>query len=472
MQSDKIIGELVSRGILIEPKALEMLRTQPELAVSLKNVKTDYVTLDLIKRLTVLDEIESSTKLRRDSKIRIVSEYFEDFAERGTTDDFLNYFHSRYNTLASMLRNRRDLNDLMSINRVVRMPPRENVSLMGMVTNIRTTTNGHMMFELEDTTGGIRILVSKNSSCFEEAEDIVPDEVIGIHGQTGEGIVFASSITCPDIPLNNPFPRNEGYSLFTSDWHIGSNKFLGESFDRFLDFLSEGQGIAPHIKHIFIAGDVVDGVGVYKNQNKELTITDIEQQYGRVCELIKRIPKHINIFLSPGNHDATREAEPQPAIPKEFAPELYAMNNVFMTSSPATVNVGGMNVLMYHGGGLISLVDTIPKLRKSGHDEPDKIMIMQLKKRHLVPIYGENTRIFPEGRDHLVIDTVPNVFHSGHLHSVGLSTYRGVRVINSGTFQDITPFQMKLGNHPVPSKVPYVNMSTGGIGLLDFTGGK
>lgn len=471
MRSEQIIESLLSRGILIEPGALELIRSQPGVASSLKNVRAEYITAELVKRMAALKEIESSSELKTDLSFRITSEYFEDFAERGKTDDFLTYFHSRYETIASMMRNRRELRDLMSANRIAKLPPRENVSLIGMVTSKHNTAKGHIILDIEDTTGGVRVLVGKNSSCFEDGDEIVVDEVVGIRGQTGDGIVFANSVTFPDIPLENPFPRSEGYAVFTSDWHIGSNKFLEKEFMAFLEFLKSGEGIAPHIKNIFLAGDVVDGVGIYKGQNDELLINDVEQQYARVAELLKLIPKHINIFISPGNHDATREAEPQPAIPKEFAPELYSLSNVFMTSSPCMVKVGEMKVMMYHGGGLISLIDSIPKLRKIGHDQPDQTMIMQLKKRHLVPIYGENTHIFPEGRDHMVIETIPNVLHSGHLHSVGLSTYRGVRVINSGTFQDITPFQMKLGNHPVPAKVPYLNLSTGGMGLLDFGGG-
>ncbi len=470
MKSEKIIESLLDRGVLIEPAALEMLRLQPNLASSLKEVRADYITTELIKRMTALQEIEKESSLKRETSVRLASEYFEDFAERGTTDDFLSYFHSRYQAISSILKGRRELRDLTSINRVNRMPRSENVSIIGMVNSTRKTSKGHVMLEVEDTTGGMKVLANKNSSCFKDAEEVVVDEVVGVRGQTGKGIVFANSIVFPDIPVENPFPKGEGYAVFTSDWHIGSDQFLENKFEEFIRFLSSGEGIAPDVRYLFLAGDVVDGVGVYKHQEKELVITDVEQQYARVAEFLEQIPKNIKIFVSPGNHDATREAEPQPAIPKEFAPEIYAMENVFMTSSPSVVKIGEMRVMMYHGGGLISMIDAIPSLRQIGHDEPDQTMIHQLKKRHLVPIYGENTRIFPEGRDHMVLETVPNVFHSGHLHSIGLSNYRGVRVINSGTFQGITPFQMKLGNHPTPAKVPYLNFSTGGMGLLDFGG--
>ncbi len=57
----------------------------------------------------------------------------------------------------------------------------------------------------------------------------------------------------------------------------------------------------------------------------------------------------------------------------------------------------------------------------ASYEEPDKVMAEMLKRRHLAPIYGGKTTIVPGGTDHLAIDSVPDVLHCGHVHTVGIS---------------------------------------------------
>jgi DNA polymerase II small subunit len=60
---------------------------------------------------------------------------------------------------------------------------------------------------------------------------------------------------------------------------------MKSSFNRFVSWLNgkygngQMQEIASHIKYVLIAGDVVDGIGVYPNQAKELAIKDVYGQY-------------------------------------------------------------------------------------------------------------------------------------------------------------------------------------------------
>jgi len=46
-------------------------------------------------------------------------------------------------------------------------------------------------------------------------------------------------------------------------------------------------------------------------------------------------------------------------------------------------------------------------------------MYQLLKKRHVAPQYGAHTRLAPEDRDYLVMEDVPDVFHTGHVHKLG-----------------------------------------------------
>ena len=60
----------------------------------------------------------------------------------------------------------------------------------------------------------------------------------------------------------------------------------------------------------------------------------------------------------------------------------------------------------------------------------------------------------------LVIDPVPDVLHSGHVHTIDTLEYRGTLVINSGTWQAQTHFQANMGLDPTPSIFPIVNLAT------------
>ena len=42
-----------------------------------------------------------------------------------------------------------------------------------------------------------------------------------------------------------------------------------------------------------MVGDSIDGVGIYPGQEKDLKIKDIKEQYVKLAEYYKRIPKHI-----------------------------------------------------------------------------------------------------------------------------------------------------------------------------------
>jgi DNA polymerase II small subunit len=77
--------------------------------------------------------------------------------------------------------------------------------------------------------------------------------------------------------------------------------------------------------------------------------------------------------------------------------------------------------------------------------------------RHLAPIYGERTPLASELEDHLVIDEVPNVLHTGHVHINTYKNYKGIHLINSGTFQTQTEFQKIYNIVPTPAQVPILD---------------
>jgi DNA polymerase II small subunit len=205
------------------------------------------------------------------------------------------------------------------------------------------------------------------------------------------------------------------------------------------------------IKYLIIAGDIVDGIGIYPNQDKELAIEDINQQYEIAASYLGDIRSDVKIILTPGNHDASRVAEPQPAIPEKYAKSLYQLNNLEILSNPAIVNLEGFNTLIYHGRGFDDLAMSVKGM---SHDKNDLLMEEMIKKRHLAPIYGERTPLASELEDYLVIDEVPDILHTGHVHINKYKLYNGIHLINSGTFQTQTEFQKIYNIVPTSGIVP------------------
>ena len=83
-----------------------------------------------------------------------------------------------------------------------------------------------------------------------------------------------------------------------------------------------------------------------------------------------------------------------------------------------------------------------------------------LKCRHLAPIYGKKTQIAPTNTDWLVIDKIPDIFHTGHIHINDTGKYRNVTLINSGCFQSQTEFMSSFGIQPTPGIVPIIELDT------------
>ncbi len=385
----------------------------------------------------------------------------------GEIKDFTSYFNSRFQKLKALLLKKPGLRDSYPMKDVgVRD---DVVNVIGMVNDIRNTKNNHKIMEIEDETGFITVLIhNENHSLFEMAESIVKDEVIGVIGSKKGTLVIASDIIHPSVPRIEE-KKMDFSAVFISDIHIGSSTFLEKEFQRFIKWINgdfgdeEQRNIANDVRYLVIAGDVVDGIGIYPHQEEELTIKNIYEQYEEAARFLGDI-NDIKIVIAPGNHDASRLAEPQPAIPEHYAADLYKIKNAEFVSNPSLVSLDGFKTLIYHGRSFDDLAMTINGL---SHQTSDLIMRELIEKRHLAPIYGERTPLASEFEDHLVIDDIPDIFHTGHVHINAYKKHKGIHMINSGTFQSQTEFQKIYNIMPTCAEVPVLNR--GAFKILKFT---
>ena len=152
-------------------------------------------------------------------------------------------------------------------------------------------------------------------------------------------------------------------------------------------------------------------------------------------------------------------------IPKKYGSSLYDLPNVKMLGDPCFFKLNGVSVLVYHGRSLDDVLATTPGL---SYEMPEEAMKVLLRARHLAPTFGLRTPIAPEVEDHLVIEEVPDIFHAGHVHTIGLDRYKSTLIINSGTWQAQTGYQANLGIYPRPGLVPIVNLATFYVTVREF----
>jgi len=378
----------------------------------------------------------------------------------GEMDDFVKYIQDRYERLSAILKKSGAATSI-SIEAAKRRT--STVTVIGMVRDTKTTKNGHLIVEIEDASSHIPVLIRKDSEMIND--NFLLDEVIAFTGTTSmKGDMFyADSLLRPVARRTAGLIEIESDNevAIISDIHVGSNTFLPDAWERFTRWLKSGD--ADSVKYIIVAGDLVDGIGIYPNQEKELEITDIHEQYAHLAKLIKEIPDDIRIIMQPGNHDAVRPAEPQPTLPESIR-EMFPQNVIF-TGNPVYIELEGRLFLSYHGR---SMDDILSSVRGLSYETPIEAMEEMLKRRLLAPSYGQKTPLAPEHRDYMLIDPVPDVLITGHVHSYGVREFNGITLINSSTWQSQTEYQKMHNFHPQPARVAVYHLGTGKVREKNF----
>lgn len=328
----------------------------------------------------------------------------------------------------------------------------------GLLMSRRQRKNG-VELEIDDYTGRMQILAATEEAR-RAASMLALDQVVMLELENAKGVpgLSVKNVFSPDIPDHLPGKsKSEAYAVLISDLHVGSKYFMEQEFLRFLEWLSSDDEVVRKISFLCVGGDVIDGIGIFPNQDKELLMMDAASQMSHATKLLSKIPKRIKTYVIPGNHDPGRRALPQPGFPKATSGGLYDLENCEVLGNPAMVSLNGVKVLMFHGQSLDDVIATTPGL---SYQRPAEAMKVLLKARHLSPTYGERTPIAPESEDMMVMTEVPDILHSGHVHVTDVDSYRGTLVVNSGAWQAQTKFQQTMGITPSPGIAIVVNLAT------------
>jgi len=396
-----------------------------------------------------------------------------------TVGDFTDHFRDRFNKIKAIMRaNGSGYAGTVSVGAIKQYISGREVGIIGMVYEKTVTKNGHIMMTLEDETGTAKVLVYRPqiktkdaaNDLFDAASKAAKDDILYFKGKVSGPFFIANKLLWPDVPIRVRRRGEDDVAIaLLSDVHVGNKLFLEKQFGRFIEWLNGGvdnrKDLAAKVKYVVVAGDLVDGVGVYPGQEKELSIDDIYKQYSVFFDFMEEIPDYIEVFVMPGNHDAVQRADPQPPISKKLLGD-FARPNVHSIANPSYLNLHGVKVLAYHGASLDSVIQNVPGCSYSNATSAMKEI---LKRRHLCSIYG-NTVINPTKNDSLVIDEAPDILHMGHIHKNGYEEYHGTALINSGTWQARTSFQVKQGHIPTPALLSVYETKSTLVSHVDFNG--
>lgn len=459
--------DIVSGETINPQEQLDRIQGRKNKTKNVEKVLNRKETLDerypeLCNTLFNRDLPDSESRIEVDESYEITGDITGRSRGQGEFDDFRSLFEDRFDKMVNLLSQR--TGQLYKVRDIrTRQHGGEQLTVAGLVWSKFISKNGNYFLDIEDPNTNELMRIGWTDDWIKDVfETIVEDEVIAVRGTLADDgdIIWGDDevrrgrppIMFPDVPRknsNNTFSKPVK-SAMISDIHTGAEEFYPEYWNRFVDWIRTN----PDVKYLFVAGDIVEGIGVYPDQDEELDVLDIHDQYAMAGRMFDQLPNDLEIFASVGNHDTVRLAEPQPTLADKFT--KYFPDNVNFVGNPVTVNIGGTRILMYHGMSINALSEVVPGLDAG---DPLPIMELMLKKRHVAPVYGKNVRLAPEEKDYLIIEDVPDVLHCGHVHKYGQDSYNGVEMINTATWQGQTAFQKSKGIEPDVGYWSVINLS-------------
>lgn len=189
---------------------------------------------------------------------------------------------------------------------------------------------------------------------------------------------------------------------FISDLHIASKYHLPKTLRATLKRFDKDD-----IKKVYVSGDIVDGVDIYRGHRENLITPSIEDQTDMAAELFSEFP-NMEFWGISGNHDYSYTkktgARPLQTI------EAKADNFKNLGDLRADIVYKGIKIRLLHGGSG----------RTYARSYPTQVYLRDL--------FG--------GSEKKDIRGMPEVLLVGHYHTKYHSKDHGIEVVQPGSFQD------------------------------------
>ena len=283
METHDVVNFLLKKGFQVTPEAAEHLKIMNRLEfqdlvkiiIKSKNRNNDdnfMVSLD-----DVLDHV-AQRSLQNDELIVDDYEVLDgnDIIQKQL--EAVNGYHllmkNRFNKYKQIMYDRQDSRKIIKISSLVQYTDQNEYKIAGLLKS-RSKLDRSYEIELEDESTDLRLLVTDGNN-IRKVESFLIDQMViaDVVFSKNIGRFIVKNCYSLDIPAES-FQSVEGmdpvYGVFLSDIHVGSKTFLEREFYDFLNWIngrSGDQEIVSKIRYIVIAGDVVDGIGVYPGQRR------------------------------------------------------------------------------------------------------------------------------------------------------------------------------------------------------------
>lgn len=482
----RLVEKATRRGYIITREALELLEKSKTPLEILENAmlklersgsESTLIDETLLKGMIEVSGEESrkptpikrAEALEKDLLIEIDERFLKERRIQGSSQEFREYFMDRYEKLSRILRRR--LAGAIDLKSALKLGEGREAYVIAMLLEKKESKKAWIL-RVDDPSAEAEVIFPKSRAANEGLDILLRDAVLGIKVSRRGKSLMAEEVVLPEVAAED---RGEigckAYACLISDIHLGSKYFRADLFESFLDWINRGRDPeAKRLRFLVIAGDIVDGVGVYPNQHKELEVFSVEEQISRLSRLLEEVPENVKIVIGPGNHDPVQRALPQPPLKEKYRRILESSGReILFVGNPAYMKLCGRSFLIYHGQGLDDVVQNLPGFSHSDlRKNIGKLLEVLLRHRHLCPVYGESTPILPIREDLLVIERVPSILHTGHVHIAYAGSYKGVRLINSGTWQEQTSYQRSLGLEPTLGVMVLINLKDLSVKVKQF----
>jgi len=441
---------------------------------------------DFDKDFNIQKNLESKSK-----KFKADIEFnYTDKGKKTTVNDFILYFNQRLQYFTNLLNTQIKDKEIIRISNLTELyDTNKEVTIIGLISDLKYTKNGHLMITLEDKSGQTQCFINKNKfdkkfkNYDKKLSSIISnlclDQGIGITGKCGDKIIWADEIITHKTSNTEQTKTTKENNLILTlaNLNIGSKYFDYNSFYKFINFTNSKtkdeklNKIAKSIKYIIINGNIIQGTGSNSSQEKNTIFTSTAYQYKLATILLSKIPQDKCIIITPGTNDITSIYEPQPAIDYNKAYSLYNLPNVIMLSNPSIINLFDekINILSYYGTSYKYYADNNQELRNQGGlNKSEYIINYLLDKQHLAPTH-ESTHYIPDGQnDYLKINKKPDIFITGITNKANITNHDTTTIIQNSHWKTIEDNIDSTIKNPDISKCVLINTKTRKSNVLNF----
>ena len=323
-----VLNYALNKGFQIHPDAFKILDEITDVKQLEKIIKEIVKEKTRQKKFQInQNDLETYLGIKDDpsllNEIKILSDPTNKVTSGEGVKGYNALFSSRFNKLKRIVSDRPESKMIKSISVVKTTELENDVYVCGLLTT-RNAERNITKLVLEDPSGSFEGIIFDEELQKTAGTLLIDQFVMARVASAKSSGLMIKDLILPDIPdqkINKS--ESEVYAVFLSDLHIGSKYFMEDELIEFVTWISSPDPVARKIRFVLIGGDIVDGVGIYPNQNKELVCQTIEEQLQKAEDLLDKIPKNVKIIIMPGNHDPGRRALPQPAIPQKYNSGLW-----------------------------------------------------------------------------------------------------------------------------------------------------